>query len=136
MVKVEVELTESVIAPGVEFCRDLRGQYGSVVEFSGMVREVERGERISTLNYQAYVGMAEKVFREIIERLAMQHPVMAVKVIHRIGKVPVGDAAIYLAVVSQHRAEGFHFVTEFMSVVKQEVPIWKVDSDPVHDESC
>ena len=133
MVRVEVELTESVINPGADFCQDVRGKFGSVVEFSGMVRELERGNKISTLNYQAYAGMAEKVFREIIERLAARYPVMAVKVIHRTGKVPVGDAAIYLAVVSQHRAEGLQFAAEFMDVIKQEVPIWKVDADTAHE---
>lgn len=131
--KITVRLTEGpveIVAAGV----DPDPGAGAVVEFRGVVRGEEAGRPIGGLVYEAYAGMAEKELRRVVEAAAARHPVRSVEVIHRLGPVPVGAAAIWLRVVAAHRGEAFGFLAETMDRLKREVPIWKVAVMPVTGE--
>jgi molybdopterin synthase catalytic subunit len=103
---------------------------GAVAEFRGLVRGEENGEPIRGLLYEAYQPMAGREITRILDELAVTHPVHAVRVIHRLGPVPVGEAAIYVGVAARHRAEAFALLSGFMDRLKQNVPIWKTDVLP------
>ena len=98
---------------------------GAVVRFEGRVRAEENGAIIPALDYEAYEPMARQQMEKIARELGEVHACLAVRVRHRIGRVPVGEAAILLEVCARHRGEAFAFVTEFMNRLKQDVPIWK-----------
>jgi molybdopterin synthase catalytic subunit len=80
---------------------------------------------IDGLHYEAYQPMAEQVMERILRELAAEHPCEQVIVQHRIGFVPVGEAAIIVEIQSKHRNEAFALLTHFMNRLKQDVPIWK-----------
>ena len=120
--KIEIHITPQRIAP--ENSPTAAG-IGAVAEFSGLVRGEENGSTIAALEYEAYSPMAEQVMRAIITELSQRHPCLSVRVTHRIGIVPVGEAAIHMLVAARHRAEAFAMLTEFMNRLKQDVPIWK-----------
>lgn len=103
---------------------------GAWAEFRGLVRGEEAGAPIGGLRYEAYQPMAEREIARILQELAAAHPVHAVRVIHRLGDVPVGEAAIYVGVAARHRAEAFAVLAGFMDRLKQDVPIWKTDTLP------
>jgi molybdopterin synthase catalytic subunit len=103
---------------------------GALAEFRGLVRGEEKGAPISALVYEAYRPMAEREITRILESLLAEHPCHAVHVHHRLGRVPVGEAAIYVAVAARHRAEAFAVLAGFMDRLKQDVPIWKTDALP------
>ncbi len=69
--------------------------------------------------------MAERTMRQICEALAAGGDCQFVSVIHRIGVVPIGEAAIHVVVASRHRAAAFALLAGFMDRLKQNVPIWK-----------
>ncbi|MHB1308027.1 MAG: molybdopterin synthase catalytic subunit [Limisphaerales bacterium] len=98
---------------------------GAWVEFRGVVRGEEDGQPIAALEYEAYSPMAEREMRRLIEEIAAAQPCLLAKVIHRVGVIPVGEAAIYVGVAGTHRAEAFTLLTQFMDRLKQDVPIWK-----------
>lgn len=98
---------------------------GAVVRFEGRVRPEEKESIIDALDYEAYLPMAQRQMEKIVHDLANIHPCLRVRVRHRVGRVPVGEAAIIVEVCSRHRAEAFALATAFMDRVKQEVPIWK-----------
>lgn len=98
---------------------------GALAEFRGLVRGEESGAPIAGLVYEAYQPMAEREITRIVLELASARPVLGVSVIHRIGRVPVGEAAIHIAVAAKHRAEAFALLSAFMDRLKQDVPIWK-----------
>jgi molybdopterin synthase catalytic subunit len=98
---------------------------GAVARFEGLVRAIEDGREITGLEYEAYRPMAEHVIRQILEDLHQSHPFSLARMHHRIGFIPVGEAAIILEVHSQHRAEAFAVLQQFMDRLKQDVPIWK-----------
>lgn len=101
------------------------GLQGALVEFTGVVRGEEDGRRIVALEYEAYERMALKVMRAALHQLGRHHPCSAVEVIHRLGIVPVGEAAIWVGVASRHRQEALALLTGFMEALKRDVPVWK-----------
>jgi molybdopterin synthase catalytic subunit len=122
---ITIELTRAPIARPQPWKAPANPEAGALVEFFGLVRATEDGATIAALHYEAYEAMAEKILREKIALLEKRHPCQAVRVIHRLGNVPVGESAIYVGVQSHHRGEGFLFLQEFMDELKKDVPIWK-----------
>src|ERR1700722_8082342 len=121
---IEIQLTSEPIPEKVSAPASL-GAHGAWLEFRGVVRGEENDKHIAALEYEAYPGMAEKEIRRILESLATKFPCLFVKVIHRVGIIPVGDTAIYAGIAASHRAEAIEMLAEFMNRLKQDVPIWK-----------
>ncbi len=123
--QIDIVLTQQPIARPQMWPVPHGAETGSLVEFYGIVRETEGSDKISSLNYEAYASMAEKVMREKITLLEKKHPCQAIRIVHRLGSVPTGESAIYVGIQSKHRREGFLFLQEFMDEFKKDVPIWK-----------
>jgi molybdopterin synthase catalytic subunit len=100
-------------------------EIGACVEFHGIVRELENAQPLTGLQYEAYEPMARLQLSRIFAELARQHPCAAVTFIHRLGWVPVGEASLYIQVLSAHRGEALRFVAEAIDRLKRDVPIWK-----------
>lgn len=121
--KIDVQLTSAPIAEHLP--PSSRSGIGAWVEFRGVVRGEENGQAIAALEYEAYSPMAEREMRRILEALADGQPCLIARVIHRIGIVPVGEAAVYVGVAGRHRAEAIELLGSFLERLKQDVPIWK-----------
>lgn len=98
---------------------------GAVVTFEGRVRDVNEGRRVARLHYDAYAGMADAVFADILRRTRKAHPVSAVRVLHRTGTLEVGETAVAIAVAAGHRDEAFAAARFVIEAVKAELPVWK-----------
>jgi len=101
------------------------GALGAWVEFRGVVRGEEDGQPITAIEYDAYVPMAEREMQRLLRKRAAMRPCLAARVIHRVGIVRVGEAAVYVGIASRHRAEAFALLADFMDDLKRDVPIWK-----------
>ncbi len=120
---IEIEITGDVLrSPGLTTGN---GASGAVVEFAGLVRREEDGSPIAGLHYEAYAAMARSEMERILREVEKTFPCHAVRVSHRTGRVPVGEAAILVRVEAGHRAEAFGMLSVFMDRLKQDVPIWK-----------
>ncbi len=122
--EIEIQLTDQPIAASLAPPAEL-GDVGAWTEFRGLVRSEEDGRSIHALEYEAYPEMAEREMRRSLEELSLRHPCLRARVIHRVGIVPVGEAAIYVGIASAHRSEGLALLAGFMDRLKQDVPIWK-----------
>lgn len=129
--EIHVQLTDQPIAASLTPPAGL-GSVGAWTEFRGLVRGEEEGEPIGALEYEAYSEMAERELRRLLTELSAPHPCLSARVIHRVGVVPVGEAAIYVGIASAHRAEGFALLAAFMERLKQDVPIWKRRALPLN----
>jgi molybdopterin synthase catalytic subunit len=110
-----------VIPPTVLPSREI----GACVEFHGIVRELENGAALAGLHYEAHESMARRHLERIFNELCAAHPCAAVVFIHRLGWVPVGEASLFVRVLSAHRGEGLRFLAEAIDRMKADVPIWK-----------
>ncbi len=100
-------------------------QTGAVVLFWGAVRGEEDGAAIRALDYTAYREMAEQEFRQILAETRHRWPVQRVRVVHRLGPIPVGEASLLVRVEAAHRREAFAAAQFIIDELKQRVPIWK-----------
>ena len=100
-------------------------EVGALVEFHGIVREIEGDGKIAGLSYEAYEPMARREFDRIIPELSARHPIQAVLVVHRLGDVPVGEASLFVRVEAKHRGQALAFCGALIDRMKEDVPIWK-----------
>ncbi len=99
---------------------------GAVLQFLGIVRGREGDGAIEALEYEAFEPMAEHQFQKLFDGVEMRWPtVEAVRLVHRLGVVSVGEASLWVEVVSPHRAEAFAACQWLIDAMKQVVPIWK-----------
>ncbi len=98
---------------------------GASASFVGFVRDHDHGRRVVRLHYECYPSMAEKTLEEILAETKRRWPVDEVRVLHRIGTLEVGEAAVAIAVSSAHRAEAFQACRFVIEEIKRKVPIWK-----------
>ena len=105
-------------------------EIGAVLEFQGIVREMENGSALAGLFYEAHEAMARRRLEQHLAELGALHPCAAIHFIHRIDWVPVGEASLYIRVLSAHRGEGLAMLAAIVERLKQDVPIWKLAHPP------
>jgi len=98
---------------------------GAEVIFHGRVRGMEEGREIVALDYEHYAGMAERELAALADEAEARFELLALEVIHRVGRVPVGDASLRVTVWSRHRQEALAAMAWFIAGLKERVPIWK-----------
>jgi MoaE-MoaD fusion protein len=94
---------------------------GAVVCFEGVTREVE------ALDYEAYAEMALERLRAIGEEEAARHGLCAVALVHRTGRVELGEPSVIVAASAPHRGDAFAGARALIDRLKAEAPIWKVE---------
>lgn len=109
--------------PLVEAVR--RDESGAVALFYGVVRNENMGRAVNYLEYDAYPEMAIKKMREVADEVRARFPVTGVGVLHRIGRLEIGETSLLVAVSSGHRREAFEACHYAVDRIKQIVPIWK-----------
>ncbi len=100
-------------------------EHGAVATFTGMVRRTSRGHVVTRLDYEAYVPMAERVMREVIDEIVVRHPSVKLAIEHRIGELALGALAVVIAAGAPHRREALAACDEAIESVKARAPIWK-----------
>ena len=98
---------------------------GAVLLFWGVVRNQNDGREVNGLEYEAYAEMAEAKLREIVGEAAERWRVGEIAVVHRIGKLNVGEASVGIAVAAPHRGEVYEASRYVIEELKRRVPIWK-----------
>jgi len=103
---------------------------GAVAMFLGTVRDLT-GEHVTAfLEYDAYAPMAEKKLAEIEAAVRQRWPVREVLMVHRLGRLAVGDVSVAVVVSCPHRAEAFDALRYAVDALKELVPIWKKENGP------
>ncbi len=98
---------------------------GGIVVFHGVVRDNNYGQRVTHLEYEAYPEMAEREMARIGTEIVERWPETRTAMIHRIGRLEVGETSVVIAVSSPHRAEAFDACRFAIEELKVRVPIWK-----------
>lgn len=101
------------------------GGAGAVVGFVGTVRDHTGPHDVVALEYEAYVEMAERYLRKIGDEISERWPDARAAILHRIGRLDVGEASVVIAVAAPHRADAFDGCRHAIERLKADVPIWK-----------
>jgi adenylyltransferase/sulfurtransferase len=98
---------------------------GGFATFEGRVRETNEGRRVTALEYEAFEPLAVAEGRRIVAEALRRHGALAARCVHRVGRLAVGDVAVWVGVAGPHRAEAFAACREIIDAVKHRLPIWK-----------
>jgi MoaE-MoaD fusion protein len=120
--------TRSPIAPAEIIARVKQGEDGAVVVFDGIVRNETRGRSVLYLDYEAYEDMALRQMKRLANDAKKRFGVRHVTIMHRLGRLQVGESSILIVVASAHRAQAFDACRWLIDTVKTTVPIWKKET--------
>jgi MoaE-MoaD fusion protein len=120
-----VQLTRQRIDTAALCERLKRPEDGAVVVFDGIVRDNSRGRRTLYLDYEAYEEMARKQLEELASHALAKFKVRDVAIVHRLGRLQIGETSVAIVVSSAHRAAAFDACRWVIDTLKKTVPIWK-----------
>jgi molybdopterin synthase catalytic subunit len=103
----------------------LRGEDGAVVDFEGVVRNNTKGRATKFLDYECYEPMAVKMMAEIGREILASHAIGRIAMVHRLGRLQIGEASVVIVVTAPHRKPAFEAALEGINRLKRIVPIWK-----------
>jgi len=98
---------------------------GAIVTFDGFVRNQSHNRPTLYLDYEAYESMALAKMREIAAQLHEKFAIHRVAIVHRLGRLEIGETSVFIAVSAPHRAAAFDACRFAIDTLKRTVPIWK-----------
>ena len=101
------------------------GQDGAIVTFDGFVRNESHGRETSYLEYEAYESMALGKMKEIAAQIHEKFAIHRVAIVHRLGRLGIGETSVFIAVSAPHRGAAFDACRFAIDTLKRTVPIWK-----------
>jgi molybdopterin synthase catalytic subunit len=105
--------------------RLMNGSEGAVVTFEGTVRNNTRGRPTLCLDYEGYESMAIRMMAQIGQEIAASHQISRIAIVHRLGRMLVGETSVAVIVTAPHRGPAFEAAREGIDRLKKTVPIWK-----------
>ncbi len=122
---VYVKITEAPIAAADLLPLVRTDADGALVTFEGVVRDHNDGKGVAHLEYEAYAEMAEREMARIGAETLTRFGLHQIAIVHRVGRLAIGEVAVAIAVASPHRREAFAACAHAIDAVKERVPIWK-----------
>lgn len=120
-----VDLTLNVIDAPAILASLRHPQDGAIAIFDGIVRDNSRGRKTRFLVYESYQEMALQQMRQLAAEARRRFPIHQVAMVHRLGRLEIGESSILIAVCSAHRAAAFDACRWLIDTLKTTVPIWK-----------
>ena len=119
------KITAAVIDPAARKRELEQSTAGACVTFEGWVRDHNDGEAVQALEYEAHQAIAEKEGTRIVAEAKARFAVTAVHCEHRVGKLAIGECAVWVGVSADHRGAAFDACRYVIDETKARVPIWK-----------
>ena len=120
-----VEITSEVLDVGEIARRVVPVECGATVTLDGYVRQFTKGRETEYLEYEAYEAMALKEMEKLVASSIEKFDIANVGIVHRVGKLDIGETSVVIAVASPHRRAAFEACEWLIKELKRTVPIWK-----------
>ena len=105
--------------------RLLSGEDGAIVNFEGVARNNTKGRATRFLEYECYEAMAVKMMAQIGREIAANSAIGRIAMVHRLGRIEIGEASVAVVVTAPHRKPAFEAALEGINRLKRLVPVWK-----------
>ncbi|MFK7863988.1 MAG: molybdopterin synthase catalytic subunit MoaE [Pseudohongiellaceae bacterium] len=127
---ISVQTEDFDLAKEYESLREVAGDPGAIVTFSGLVREFydkndQSNDTVKTLYLEHYPGMTERSLAKIVSDAKARWPIQACKVIHRVGELGPKEQIVFVGTASAHRHAAFESAMFIMDFLKSRAPFWK-----------
>lgn len=118
-------LVSDAIEPDTILAQIKQAEDGAVATFDGIVRNNSRGRKTLYLDYTSYEPMALRQLEQLATESLARFAVRDVRILHRLGRLEIGETSVYIAVAAAHRAAAFDACRWLIDTLKKTVPIWK-----------
>ena len=98
---------------------------GAVLTFAGTVRNTNLGRTVRSIDYHAYESMACKELEKLELETTDRWPGVKIRIVHRIGRLELGEASVFIAAAGAHRDESFAALRHAIDRLKENAPVWK-----------
>jgi MoaE-MoaD fusion protein len=122
---LQVSMVREKIDTASVLARIKRPEDGAAVVFEGVVRDNTRGRKTLYLDYEAYEEMALQQLKGLAERAKVDFKIRDVGIVHRLGRLEIGETSVLIVVASAHRGAAFEACRWVIDTLKRTVPIWK-----------
>ncbi len=131
---VRIQKEDFSIDKEIDLVKKSSKRIGGIAVFLGTARDLSKGKDISGLNFEHYPGMAEKKLNEIRERAIKEFGIIELSIVHRVGKIEIGDNIVLIVAASEHRKEAFQACEFAIDELKRITPIWKKETTTTGEE--
>lgn len=104
---------------------EIAGQYGATASFVGTMRDFNDDKKVTHMTLEHYPGMTEKHLDAIAREATEKWKLLDLLILHRVGKIKVGEDIVLVATLSEHRKEAFESCRAIMEQLKSGAPFWK-----------
>ncbi|MGA2371593.1 MAG: molybdenum cofactor biosynthesis protein [Candidatus Korobacteraceae bacterium] len=125
LISEHAQIVSEVIQTAPILAAIKRPEDGAVAIFDGIVRDNSRGRRTLYLDYTAYEPMALRQMEQLATQALSRFAIRDVRIVHRLGRLQIGESSVYIAVAAPHRAAAFDGCRWLIDTLKTTVPIWK-----------
>ena len=127
---VRVQREDFSVDAEINRVRGRSKRIGGISIFLGTARDRSKGRDVDSITFEHYEGMAQKKLGEIRERALKNFDIIEVAILHRYGKIGIGENIVLIVVGAEHRAEAFRACKWAIDELKQITPIWKLEHTP------
>ena len=128
--RVSIQTADFDLCAEVAALRAGDASAGAVASFIGTVRNRNDGSPVSAMELEHYPGMTERAIEAMLDEALRRFDIRAARVVHRVGKLDVGDQIVLVAVSSAHRGTAFDACEFLMDYLKTQAPFWKKETTP------
>jgi len=125
---MRVEILDEVLPVNEVIAQIKAGSDGAICSFDGIVRNNTRGRQTLHLDYEAYREMALSQMQTLAAEAIEKYKVRDVAILHRLGRLMVGETSVLIVVASAHRGAAFDACRWLIDTLKKQVPIWKKET--------
>ena len=105
--------------------QDSGDSVGAIATFFGTVRDFNGTRKVESISIEHYSGMTESELKKILNEAKARWKILAGTIIHRVGKLNVGEGIVFVGIASSHRKEAFQSCDFIMDYLKTNAPLWK-----------
>ncbi len=127
---IRIQTMDFDVGQEIQQLRANRAEIGAVVSFIGLVRDINDGANVATMELEHYPGMTEKALLEIEQQAKQRWQLVDTLIIHRVGPLAPLDQIVLVLVASSHRGEAFAACEFIMDYLKTRAPFWKKEHTP------
>jgi molybdopterin synthase catalytic subunit len=125
---VRIQSEDFSVEEEVKRIKTVSKEVGGVVSFLGTARNISKGERIVSLEFEHYPVMAEKKLDEIHKRALDNFNIIEMGIVHRVGRLDIGENIVLIVAAARHRNDAFMACEWAIAELKRVVPIWKKET--------
>ena len=127
---IKIQQEDFSVEEEINRVKERSKRIGGIVTFLGTARDFSRGKEINRIDFEYYPGMAEKQLNAIREKALADFDLIEVSIVHRVGRIEIGENIVLIVVAAQHRKDAFRACEWCIDELKRITPIWKREETP------